>query len=122
MTGGSVLQFNEEEHKAIYKHLQDLPKHREFLSRFRIFYRQADAREIDRHIKSDVQQIMKLHGNELDIAYTYFIDIMKDWWQYENFFLQDTNSRENDPLRKTEKQRLLSVLEKKIRGNPNLTN
>jgi len=27
MTGGSVLQFNEQEHKAIYKHLQDLPKH-----------------------------------------------------------------------------------------------
>jgi hypothetical protein len=27
MTGGSVLQFNKEEHKAIYEHL---PKHREF--------------------------------------------------------------------------------------------
>jgi len=39
MTGGSVLQFNEEEHKAIYDHLQELPKHREFLSRHRIFYR-----------------------------------------------------------------------------------
>ena len=36
MTGGSVLQFDEEEHKAIYEHLQDLPKHREFLSRLRI--------------------------------------------------------------------------------------
>jgi hypothetical protein len=31
MTGGSVLLFNEGEHKAIYKHLQDLPKHHEFL-------------------------------------------------------------------------------------------
>jgi len=28
MTGGSVLQFNEQEHKAIYQHLQDLPKYR----------------------------------------------------------------------------------------------
>jgi hypothetical protein len=35
----SVLQFNEEVHKAIYEHLQELPKHHEFLSRFRIFYR-----------------------------------------------------------------------------------
>ena len=50
MTGRSVLQFNEEEHKAIYKHLQNLPKHREFLSQFRIFSRQADE-EMDRHIK-----------------------------------------------------------------------
>jgi hypothetical protein len=25
MTGGTVLQFNEEEHKAIYEHLEELP-------------------------------------------------------------------------------------------------
>jgi hypothetical protein len=50
-TGGSVLQFNEQEHKAIYQHLQDLPKHRQFLSRFRIFYSQSDEREMEDHIK-----------------------------------------------------------------------
>ena len=44
MAGGSVLQFNEEEHKAIYEQLKDLPKHREFLRRFRIFYSQADKK------------------------------------------------------------------------------
>jgi len=32
-----VLQFNEEENKAIYEHLQELPKHREFLSGLRTF-------------------------------------------------------------------------------------
>jgi hypothetical protein len=42
MTDGHVLQFNEQEHKDIYNHLQDLPKHRGFLGRFRIFYSQAE--------------------------------------------------------------------------------
>jgi hypothetical protein len=37
---------------------------------------------------------------ELEIVYMGFIDIMKEWWQHENFFQKDTKSRENDPLRK----------------------
>jgi len=56
MTGGSVLQFNEEEHKDIYKHLQDLPKHREFLRRLRIFYNQVGEKEMECHIKSELQK------------------------------------------------------------------
>jgi hypothetical protein len=72
MAGGSVMQFNEQKHTAIYKHLHDLPKHREFLSRFGIFYNQADEKEIDWHIKSDLKQIMELPESELGIAYTYF--------------------------------------------------
>jgi hypothetical protein len=109
MAGGSVLQFNEVEHKAIYEHLQKLPKHREFLSRFRIFYSQAEEKEMDRHeekemdrhIKSELKQIMKLPESELEITYMCFIDIMKEWWQHKNFFLKNINSRKNDPLRKT---------------------
>ena len=101
MAGGYVLQFNEVEHKAIYQHLQKLANHREFLSRFRIFYSQADEKEMDRHIKSELKQIMKLPESELEITYMYFIDIMKEWWQHKNFFLKDLNSRENDPLWKT---------------------
>jgi hypothetical protein len=103
MTGGSVLQFNEEEHKDIYYHLQDLPKHREFLRRFRLFYSQANENEMDWHIKSELQQIMKLPASELEITYMCFIDIMKEWWQNkkETFFLKDINSRKNDPLWKT---------------------
>jgi hypothetical protein len=101
MTGGSVLHFNEEEHKAIYQHLQELHKHREFLSRFRICYSQANEKEMDSHIKSELQKIMKLRENELDIAYMYFRDFITDWWQNSNFFLQGTISRKYDPLRKT---------------------
>jgi hypothetical protein len=78
MTGGSVLQFNEEDHTAIHKHLQDLPKHREFLSRFRIFYSQTDEKEMDKHIICGLQQSMKLPESELDITYMCFIDIMKN--------------------------------------------
>ena len=112
MTGGSVLQFNEEEHKDIYEHLKELPKHREFLSRFRIFYRQADEREMDRHIECELQEIMKLPVSELDIAYMCFIEIMKEWWQHKHFFLKDTNCKQNDPLRKTSEKVSTSLLAK----------
>ena len=123
MTRNSVLQFNEEEHKAIYEHLQDLPKHREFLSRLRIFYSQADEEKMDSHIKRELKEIMKLQEIQLDIAYMYFYDYITDWCKNSRFFLQDTNSRENDPLRKTsEKLRLIFGAKNKIRGNPNLTN
>jgi hypothetical protein len=101
MTGGTVLQFNEEEHKAIYQHLQDLPKHREFLSRFRIFYSQAGEKEMDYYIKRELQQSMKLPESELELAYMYYLDFIKDWWQNCNYFLRENNCIENDPLRKT---------------------
>ena len=67
MSSGSVLQINEEEHKDIYEHLQDLPNCREFLRRFRIFYSQASEKEMDWHIKTELQKIMKLPESELDI-------------------------------------------------------
>jgi len=101
MTGGSVLQFNEEEHKTIYEHLQHLPKHREFLSRYRIFYSQANAEEMDCHIKRELQQSMNIRESELDLTYTVFLPIIQNWWQNCNYFLRETNSKENDPLRKT---------------------
>jgi hypothetical protein len=101
MTGGSVLQFNEEDHPAIYQHLQELPEHKEFLSRLRIFYSQANERDMDSHIKCELKQSMNLPESELEIAYMCFMDIMKEWWQHENFFLKDINPRENDPLQKT---------------------
>jgi hypothetical protein len=101
MTGGTVLQFNEEEHKAIYQHLQDLPKHREFLSRLRIFYSQANEEEMDRHIKHELKQNMKLPESDLDLGYVCYRDSIMDWWQKCDYFLQDTNCMENDPLRKT---------------------
>jgi hypothetical protein len=122
MTSGTVLQFNEEEHKAIYQHLQDLPKHRVFLSRFRIFYSQADEKELESYIKPELQQSMKLAVSELHIAYACFLGFMKEWWKKKNFVLQDTNSTENDPLQKTsEKLRTILEAKSRSRGKPNLT-
>jgi hypothetical protein len=57
--------------------LHDLPKHREFLSRFRIFYNQAEEKEMDWHIKSELKQIMELPESKQDIAYIFFP------WYYE---------------------------------------
>jgi hypothetical protein len=91
MTGGSVMQFNEEEHKAICQHLQDLPKHREFFSRFRIFYRHAEEKELDKYIKSELQQSMKLPQNKLELAYMCFRDFIKEWGQNFNYFLKNKN-------------------------------
>jgi hypothetical protein len=104
MTGGSVLQFNEEEHKAIYEHLQELPKHRVFLSRLRIIYGQAGEKEMDSHIKPELQQSMKLPESKLDLTYMCFIDFVKDWWQNSNYFLKETNSKEYDLLEKTKEK------------------
>jgi len=38
------------------------------LSRFRIFYRQANEEEMDRHIKHELQQSVKVPENEVDLA------------------------------------------------------
>jgi len=104
MTGGSVLQFNEEEHKAIYEHLKELPKHREFLSRFRIFYSQAKEKKMEGHIKPELQQNLKLSDSEIAFAYMYFIEFVQNWWSNLNYFLKDINSREHDLLEKTKEE------------------
>jgi hypothetical protein len=101
LTGGYLLQFNEREHQVIYNHLKDLPKFRDFLRKFRIFYSQVNEKSIDFHIKSEIQQSMDLYETDLQIAYTSFIDFMKDWWQNKNFFLKDTNKLDKDTLSKT---------------------
>jgi hypothetical protein len=101
MAGGSVLKFNEEEHKDVYDHLKNLPKFRHFLSRFRIFYSQANEKEMDWHIKSELQQSMELSESELDIAYMSFFDFMKEWWLIKNFVLQETNFLDKDTFSKT---------------------
>jgi hypothetical protein len=122
MTGGSVLQFNEQKHKIIYGYLQDLPKHREFLSRFRIFYSQADEDEMKVHIKCELKLSMTLDVSEFDIAYARFFAIMKEWCQYKNYVLKDTNSRKIEPLWKTA-ERLRSFRKNRPgSGNPHLTN
>jgi hypothetical protein len=100
MAGGSVLQFNEAEHKNIYDHLHDLPKHREFLSRFRIFYSQAEDSVMGWIIKIELQRRKNLSKIEVDIAYKCFFDFMKDWCKHRDFVLKDTSSGEHNPLRR----------------------
>ena len=114
MTGGSVLQFNEDEHKAIYQHLQEMPKHREFLSRLRIVYSQANEEQMEFHIKRELQQSMKLPDSELDLAYECYRDIIKDRWQNCIYSLQEPSCMENDPIRKTA-DKLRTILVTKIR-------
>ena len=63
---------------------------------------------------------MKLLYNELDIAYIYFRDFVTGWSHNSRCFLQDTNSRENDPLLKTSEK--LSAIKNRIGIFPNLTN
>jgi len=106
LTGGPVLQFSKKKHKAIYEHLQNLPKYREFLRQFRIFYNQADEEMMDSHIKPELQSIMNVYI--LDLVYTCFIDFMKDWWQKYNYFLKD-NCKDEDPWLKTVKKVMTSV-------------
>jgi hypothetical protein len=109
MTGGPVLHFNEEEHPAIYQHLQDLPKLHEFLRRFIICYSQPDEKKMDWFIKCALQRSMNLPGSELDINHSCFLKVMKKWWENENYYLQETNSTEKDPL-----QKILEKVAKKL--------
>jgi len=48
--GGCVLKFSEETHKDIYEHMKEKPRYRGFLSRYRIMYKQANEKEMDRYI------------------------------------------------------------------------
>jgi len=66
-----------------------------------MFYGQDEEKEMDWHIESELQQNMNLPESELVIAHVYFSDIMEDSWENCRCFLQDINSREKDPLRKT---------------------
>jgi hypothetical protein len=53
---------------------------------------------------------MKLLESERKLAYICFPEFIKDWWHRLNYFLKETNSKENDPLGKTpEKGRKTTV-------------
>ena len=114
MTGGSVLKFDEQKHNAIYEGLKELPKHREFLSRFRILYKQAGEKQIDCHIKRELQQSMQLPESLLETACKCFCEFIKNWVQYFKFFLKDTNCEKNDHLRKAIGVEISNLLEKII--------
>jgi signal recognition particle subunit SEC65 len=63
---------------------------------------------------------MTVDDSELDIAYTRFLAIMKDWFHLRHYVLKDTNSTKIDPLEKTA-ERLRNFRKKRAgSGNPNL--
>ena len=53
------------------------------------------------HIKRELQHSMTVTESELDLAYVCYRDCIQDWWQNCNYFLQDSNCKETDPLGKT---------------------
>ena len=57
---------------------------------------------------------MNLPQSELDITYMFFLDFIKDWWQHENFYLKDSNSRENAPLTMTSEKAKSTLVAKTL--------
>jgi hypothetical protein len=118
-TGGGVLRFSEETHKDIYEHMkkhceqmEEKPRYREFLSRYRIMYKQANEKEMDRYIIPPLQEKLKFCDSEKESACKYFCDSIKEWWQEKDrsYFLQETILKENDPLQKTSEK----IIEKSV--------
>ena len=115
-TGGLMLRFSEEKHKDVYEHMKKKTlRYREFLSRYRIMYKQANEKEMDGYIIPPLQKILKFPDSDRESACQYFCDFIKGWWQIKDYsyFIQETNQKENDPLQKTsEKLRERSIAKK----------
>jgi hypothetical protein len=47
---------------------------------------------------------MNIPESELDLTYKVFLSIIQNWWQNCNYSLRETNSKENDLLRKTSEE------------------
>jgi hypothetical protein len=77
-TRGSVLKFSEDTHKDIYEHMKERLGYREFLSRYRIMYRQANEKDMHGYIITPLQEKLQLPDSEGESACQYFCDsIMK---------------------------------------------
>jgi hypothetical protein len=102
-TGGYVLKLTEEKHKDIYEKMKEKPRYREFLSRYRIMYKQANEKGMDRYIIPPLQEKLKFPESERGLACQYFCDFIMGWWgeKDSSYFLQETNLKENDPLIRT---------------------
>jgi hypothetical protein len=57
---------------------------------------------------------MKLLESERKLAYMCFPEFIKDWWHRLNYFLKETNSKENDPLGKTPEKGRKTMVAKRL--------
>ena len=114
--GGCVLKFSEETHKDIYEHMKEKPRYREFLSRYRIMYKQENEKEMDCFIIPPLQEELKFADSERELACKYFSDSIMGWWQKKDssYFLQENNLKENDPLQTTSEKVMKTLVAKKL--------
>jgi len=63
----------------IYEHMKEKPRNREFLSRYRIIYNQANEKGLDGFIISPLQDKMKFPDRESESACQYFCDFIMGW-------------------------------------------
>jgi ankyrin repeat protein len=98
-----VLKFSEETHKDIYQHLKEKPRYREFLSRYRLMYSQANEKQMDRYIIPPLQEKLELPDSEGESACQYFCNVIMGLWQEKDrsYFLTACNIKGNDALQKT---------------------
>ena len=115
-TGGCVLKFSEETHKTIYEKMEKKPRYRDFLSRYRIMYKQANEKEMDLHIIPPLQENPKFPDSEGKSACQFFCDFIMGWWQKKDYshFLQETNLKENDLLQTTTEKLMKNVVANKL--------
>jgi hypothetical protein len=84
-TDGYVLKFTEETRKDIYEHVKEKSRYREFLSRYRIIYKQANERVLGVCIIPQIQEKLELPDSERESACQYFCDFTMSWWQKKNY-------------------------------------
>ena len=80
-TGGYVLKFTEETRKDIYEHVKEKSRHREFLSPYRLIYKQANERVLEVFIIPPLQDKLEFPDSERESACHYFCDFTMSWWQ-----------------------------------------
>jgi hypothetical protein len=57
---------------------------------------------------------MKLLESELELAYMCFLEFIKDWWHRLNYFLKETNSKENGALEKSSEKGRKTMVAKRL--------
>jgi hypothetical protein len=101
-TGGYVLKFSQETRRHLRAH-EEKTRYCEFLSRYRIMYKQANEKDLDGFVIPPLQEKLQFPDSEREQACQYFGYFLMGWWQKEinSYFLKETNLKENGPLQTT---------------------